>query len=830
MNENQDDILEIPNDADARSTAENKDHDQIIAHFQEITNFYEMEQCQAILESTQWNLDQAIQSFFNGGGIQQMEQDNDIQEIESRPSAVLSSAPVFEGSSSFSIENIMSGPLNHQGLFATGTSINPQTSTSFTNTYESMFSAVNDDLDGPSVHSKPNRLLNFHIEYFQKKFTLHMPDNETILSLKKLIEQEIDLPPENQKLKGWKNKDARVTDGMLIRELNLPLENNMFVINTSNKDFQSKSTGVENSSKIESFELNIRVIKNKPTSQVTIVNNSKSAEATSLAMHLATETFKESTEKKINNYHLHFDPNMKFIEIKRKINILTSVNVNEQEWWLYLLDLDKDDINEFQEISLEDQIENGIIFSMPLTVLIENNMKLVDLKALLDNLTETNTKVSTSSSNSLSNLTPASVSDGTKNSKLTATTNQANIIRMSFLVTQKKTSGSNGSLPTSSVQVLPGKSNIETEEILEEDDLNCDLSVDDDDIDDNFIMDSTPKQKALIPADCPVGDELLGTTMFIEEFFKRYQPIVPIFYNGLLENAIKEAVLCSAKNRKLLGIYLHSDNSVCRHIFCSKTLCDENVVNFLTANFVVWPWDLTNKEHEAHFYTSCSKYLGSVVTSHLKTNKIEFPAFLIVNRTRGTNEVIAVIEGTASHETMMHRLMQAYEMFEAQRVTDVRDETERDEREQIKRDQDAAYQESLELDKAKRQKQDEEQERLRQLAKQEEDLEKQRIENRQKKMKECEEKLPKEPSDGEPLNKIARIRFRLPNGEMLQRKFFIENSLQNVFDFLTSKEYFTDEYKVLSSWPRRDLTNEESERTLQDLKLFPQETLTLEER
>ena len=75
----------------------------------------------------------------------------------------------------------------------------------------------------------------------------------------------------------------------------------------------------------------------------------------------------------------------------------------------------------------------------------------------------------------------------------------------------------------------------------------------------------------------------------------------------------------------------------------------------------------------------------------MKTNKIEFPAFLVVNRTRATNEVVAVIEGTASNETMLHRLMQAFEMFESQRVTDLIDETERYEREQIKRDQDYAY-------------------------------------------------------------------------------------------------------------------------------------------
>ena len=154
----------------------------------------------------------------------------------------------------------------------------------------------------------------------------------------------------------------------------------------------------------------------------------------------------------------------------------------------------------------------------------------------------------------------------------------------------------------------------------------------------------------------------------MEEFFKRYQPIIPLFYIGSLESAIKEALLCSARNRKLLGIYLHNDKSVCRHIFCAKTLCDENVVNFLISNFVVWGWDLTFEQHEQSFFTSCSKFLGSVVANHLKTSKIIYPAFLIVNRMRGTNEVIAVIEGDASQDTMINRLMQSYEMFESQRI------------------------------------------------------------------------------------------------------------------------------------------------------------------
>lgn len=106
------------------------------------------------------------------------------------------------------------------------------------------------------------------------------------------------------------------------------------------------------------------------------------------------------------------------------------------------------------------------------------------------------------------------------------------------------------------------------------------------------------------------------------------------------------------------------------------------------------------------------------------------------------------------------------------------------------------------MDKAKRQKQDEEEDRLKKLAQEAEDLENQKSLERENLMKRCLENLPAEPDDSAAANKTTRIRFRLPNGETLQRKFFIVNSLQTIVDYLTSNGYFSEEFKILSSWPR----------------------------
>ena len=120
--------------------------------------------------------------------------------------------------------------------------------------------------------------------------------------------------------------------------------------------------------------------------------------------------------------------------MKRKIGMLTSLATNEQEWWLF----NDNEMIDTQELSLEVLIESGLLFNMPLTVLIENDMKLVDLKKLLDDLTESNTK-SSSSSSAMSSFTPLAHSNNivNKNSKLTPLNGTTKISKLSFLVTQK---------------------------------------------------------------------------------------------------------------------------------------------------------------------------------------------------------------------------------------------------------------------------------------------------------------------------------------------------------------------------------------------------------
>ncbi|KAF5901476.1 FAS-associated factor 1, partial [Clarias magur] len=92
------------------------------------------------------------------------------------------------------------------------------------------------------------------------------------------------------------------------------------------------------------------------------------------------------------------------------------------------------------------------------------------------------------------------------------------------------------------------------------------------------------------------GDALLH---FTSEFSSRYGECHPVFFIGSLEAASQEAFYGKARDRKLLAIYLHSDDSVLSNVFCSQMMCAESIVSYLSQNFITWAWDVTKEANKA---------------------------------------------------------------------------------------------------------------------------------------------------------------------------------------------------------------------------------------
>uniref|UniRef100_A0AAX7U1P9 UBX domain-containing protein n=1 Tax=Astatotilapia calliptera TaxID=8154 RepID=A0AAX7U1P9_ASTCA len=311
---------------------------------------------------------------------------------------------------------------------------------------------------------------------------------------------------------------------------------------------------------------------------------------------------------------------------------------------------------------------------------------------------------------------------------------------------------------------------------------------------------------------------------FTSEFSSRYGETHPMFFIGSLEAASQEAFHGKARDRKLLAIYLHNDDSVLSNVFCSQMMCADSIVSYLSQNFITWAWDVTKEANKSRLLTMCTRHFGSVVTQTIRTYTTDqFPLLLIVMGKRTSNEVLNVIQGNTTVDELMMRLMGAMEIFTAQQQEDIKDEDEREAREMVKREQDEAYRLSLEADRKKREAQEREeaeQFRLEQMRKeQEEEKEAIRLS--------LEQALPPEP-DEESGEQISKLRIRTPSGEFLERRFLGSCKLQVLFDFVASKGYPFEEFKLLTTFPRRNITQLDPGSTLLEAKLFPQETLFLE--
>lgn len=373
-------------------------------------------------------------------------------------------------------------------------------------------------------------------------------------------------------------------------------------------------------------------------------------------------------------------------------------------------------------------------------------------------------------------------------------------------------------------------------EIIEDEDDDLVDDYDDDDmIPDSMIEDdiwalSKPKCGPLMPED--FTDEVEAQQQFTRGFIDRFGECHPAFYIGTLDDAVKDSLMLKAKERKPLAVYLHDDNNIVTNVFCSKMLCSEEIVNYLTENFFVWAWDMTNDKNKDRLLKMTTKHFGTIAFSQIKSyipNKL--PLVLIISRARSTNEVSSVIQGCINLDELMSSLINAYELFQDQQRQDITEEDERERRERIKREQDEAYEASLVADRLKEERlqQEIEFEKIAQQKREEDELARLETERNKAQMREnMAKELPDEPS--ETSKGAVQIRLHLPTGSIVTRRFYGQEPLQYLLQFLTSKGYPTDEYKILSRYPQQDVTQLNPQKSFEHHKLFPQVTLFVAER
>lgn len=67
-----------------------------------------------------------------------------------------------------------------------------------------------------------------------------------------------------------------------------------------------------------------------------------------------------------------------------------------------------------------------------------------------------------------------------------------------------------------------------------------------------------------------------------------------------------------------------------------------------------------------------------------------------------------------------------------------------------------------------------------------------------------EDTIPLEPDETQ--TKVSTLRLRFPDGSTLQRRFLPSHTVGMLLNFVGSKGYHVEEYKLLTSFPRKDVS------------------------
>lgn len=161
---------------------------------------------------------------------------------------------------------------------------------------------------------------------------------------------------------------------------------------------------------------------------------------------------------------------------------------------------------------------------------------------------------------------------------------------------------------------------------------------------------------------------------------------------------------------------------------------------------------------------------------------------MIIRKHRSISEVADVIHGNINGDELYIHLMMNLDTFNEQMKIEIREENERAAREDLIKEQQLAYEESLLADRAK------EEERLRKEL--HEASEREKLENermvfealKEEERSKAENELPPEPTSDctEP---VSIIRFRTPKGDFIGRKFIASNPLKVILNFITHIDF-----------------------------------------
>eukprot|EP00761_Pharyngomonas_kirbyi_P007381 gb/GECH01007391.1/.p1 GENE.gb/GECH01007391.1/~~gb/GECH01007391.1/.p1 ORF type:complete len:360 (+),score=130.41 gb/GECH01007391.1/:1-1080(+) len=285
---------------------------------------------------------------------------------------------------------------------------------------------------------------------------------------------------------------------------------------------------------------------------------------------------------------------------------------------------------------------------------------------------------------------------------------------------------------------------------------------------------------------------------FPSEFENNYSESHPQFFSG----SFKDALAAAKSSYKLLLVYLHAPDHNTTPEFCQNILGSTDIAEYISENFVFWACSIKDVE-------------GYRLCSDLEVTTYPFLAVFAPVHSKPT--FLSRIEGLMSPDRFERRLEEIVENGSPLMIAAKAEDEEQQLRRAQMEEQERAYNEALERDQERERQRQQEEEERRQA-----ELEQQRREEEhQRKLKEREEEiqrkresLPLEPEASE--KGTAKVKFRLPNGTQLERRFLADDKVSILYDFVDSQDTETWNRDLLATlrletnFPKKVLSPDET--------------------
>eukprot|EP01038_Epipyxis_sp_PR26KG_P014982 gene14982-20155_t len=311
------------------------------------------------------------------------------------------------------------------------------------------------------------------------------------------------------------------------------------------------------------------------------------------------------------------------------------------------------------------------------------------------------------------------------------------------------------------------------------------------------------------------------TLKFIDDYHMKYSENHPLFHPNSYLSAVSQAF----QQSKFLLVYLHSPIHEDTNRFCRQVLSSNSLINLTNQHAVVWAGSVWYPEA----YGLCTQ---------LKASAFPFLALLLCQSNRVVQRV-DLIQGYMEERELVDRLQTSINRHNGEINRQRLETMRRDEAAHLREQQDREYRESMEADsreERRRLQQEREAELLENERKAREELE-QAVELSKKltqedKMRKLNEYFISHPEPAQGSSKdISEIRFQLPNGMKLTRRFLKFDQVQVIFDFLTlhfgqSNSPIVN-FSVSKNYPKVELNDPVM--TLESLDLHPRGMLYVQD-